>query len=107
MGSTVSDRALVLSLVIAGSQNEDEIREWTGLPWDRVDLTLADLARRDIVRLGGDHYLARQRDCAHCSRPGFEMEGERVYIDPESLRWLCADCWDSEIEQLRALVETS
>jgi hypothetical protein len=107
VGSAVSDRALVLTEVIAVSQNKDEIRDWTGLPWDRVDSTLEDLTRRDIVASGGDHYYARQRGCANCSRPGFEMEGETVFIDPESLRWFCKDCWNADIEQLRALVEGS
>lgn len=108
MGSAVSDRALVLTEVIAVSQNKDEIRDWVGLPWDRVDSTLEDLIRLGIVGSAGEHYYyARQRGCACCSRPGMGMEGETVFIDPESLRWFCEDCWDAGIEQLRALVEGS
>jgi hypothetical protein len=105
VGGAVSDLALVLTMAIAVSPNEDEIRDWTGLPWDRVDSALEDLSRRDVVRAEGENYFARQRECANCSRSGLEMVGETIYIDPESLRWFCHDCWDTEIEQLRALVE--
>ena len=106
MRNTASDdRISVVAAIIAASLTAQQVRDRTNLPWERVESALAYLRRRDIARnVGGGYYRANQLDCAGCSRSGRTMKGQAVYIDPETFRWFCEECWDAEAEHVKELV---
>jgi hypothetical protein len=99
------DRISVLATTISFGPKATQIRDWTELSWERTKSAIAYLRGHDVVRhMGGGHYHARQRECASCSRPGREMKGRAVSIDPETWRWFCKECWDADVERVEALV---
>ena len=99
------DRISVLAAIIAAPLTAQQIRERTDLPWERVKSAIAYLKRHDIARsMGGGHCHAYQRECAVCSHSAGTMKGHAVYVDPETFRWFCEECWDAEVERVKALV---
>jgi hypothetical protein len=90
--------ASVLAVVIASNRTAEEIRDHTGVVWDDVNAGIAYLKQRGIIRsIGGEHYHASQILCAGpCSRGGRDLGGQEVVINPKTLRWMCAACWDAE-----------
>jgi hypothetical protein len=96
------DLADVLAAVIDVGRSARQIRDATGLNWERTQRAVADLASRDIIRSqGGGYYRTRQRRCRRCD----ELRPDAVAVDPETLAWLCAECWKQDVERTRRLVE--
>jgi len=96
----VDDLASVLASVIASSRNAEDIRNHTGLAGDGVLAIVTTLSARYLIRdVGGGLYHATQTLCAGpCSRGGRSKRGHVVVINPVTLRWMCADCWDATTE---------
>ena len=63
--------------------------------------------RRRVLRdRGGGRVATRQRTCGGaCERRPRELGG--VYVDPETLRWFCAACWDADVDRVAAIVGRS
>jgi hypothetical protein len=99
---TTDELGSVIAAVISSDRDAESIRTHTGLPWETVHASIADLLGRGLLRrLGQGRYHVTQSLCAgHCSRGGRGMEGQEVVINPRSLRWTCASCWDAS-EQRR------
>jgi hypothetical protein len=97
---TTDDLASVLAIVIASSRTAEDIRDHTGAVSDKLQAAIAQLVERDIIRkVGGHYYHASQSLCAGpCSRGGRLMRGYEVVINPQTLRWMCAACWDAKPE---------
>ena len=99
-----------LALVISCSITERtprRIHELCGLSWARTESALEHLCRRRVLRDRGDGRVAtRQRTCAGaCDRRPRQLGG--VYVDPETLRWFCAACWDADVDRVAAIVGRS
>jgi hypothetical protein len=95
--------------LIASGLTKDQLCQphWeVNLSYQRIDAAISQLRRRGTVRhLGGGYWWVRQRECAGaCGRRGETFKGEAVYVDPETLRWFCWDCWESEGNRVQALV---
>jgi len=97
------DLATVLASVIASNRTAEEIRDHTGVVWVHVNVAIAHLEHRGIIRKTvGEHYHASQALCAGpCSRGGRDVYGQEVVINPKTLRWMCAACWDAGVEPNR------
>ena len=95
--------ASILAIVIASNRTAEEIRDNTGVTADDIEPAIAYLQSRNrITAIGARHYHATQSLCAgSCSRGGRLMRGEEVVINPQTLRWMCAECWDGPDEPPR------
>ena len=97
------DLADVLAAVIDVGRSAQQIREATGLSWERAQPAVAELASRDVIRnQRGGYYRAHQRRCRRCDA----LRPDAVAVDPETLAWLCSECWTQDVERTRRLVET-
>jgi len=96
MGSpTTDDLASVVAIVIASDRDAENIGEETGIPLETVQVAIAELLRRGLLRGRGDGlFHATQSLCVGpCSRGGSGMLGQEVVINATTLRWMCAVCW--------------
>jgi hypothetical protein len=98
----VDDMQSVLAVVINSSLDARQVRDWTGLSWERTQRALRELSRRDLARSTGGQWASYQRKCARCDQRS--SGGSEIMIDGETLRWFCVDCWTAEAEDVRNLV---
>jgi len=107
MKPSLDDLASVLVAVLPRELSTVRIRFHVALTPEATKAALAYLTGRGTVRnSGGGWYRARQRICAGaCQREAREIRCREVIVDPETLRWFCADCWREEVEQIRLMVE--
>jgi hypothetical protein len=91
--------ASVLAAVIASDRTAEEIRDHIGVVLDDVTASIAQLYQRGVIRdTGRGRYHAAQSLCAGpCSRGGRTMLGQEVVINTQTLRWMCATCWDATV----------
>jgi hypothetical protein len=103
-GPTADQLASVLAAVISSDRTAEEIRDHTGVLREDVVGAITGLLQRNVIRgMGGERYHASQSLCAGpCSRGGREMRGQEVVINAQTLRWMCAPCWDGEVERKRS-----
>jgi hypothetical protein len=102
-GPSYDELATVVTCSIA-IRTPQRIRELAGLSRDRAEEALEHLRHRDLVRdMDGGRVATRQRTCAgDCARGVRRLSG--VYVDPETLRWFCPDCWDADVRRVAAIV---
>jgi hypothetical protein len=100
----VDDDISVLAATIGRDRSVRRVAQEADLGHEKVRASLARMRRRGLVRhLGGGHWIAEQRACARCSR---SLSGSDVLIvDPETLRWLCKECFEGEVAALQALLD--
>jgi len=98
---TTDDLAAVLAAMIASDRTAEGIRDHTGVVRDDVTVAIAQLCQRGLIRdIGGGRYHAAQALCAGpCSRGGQAVRGQEVVINAQTLRWMCATCWDADVER--------
>jgi chromosome condensin MukBEF MukE localization factor len=100
----VDDDASVLAKTIDRDRSVRRIAQETGLGHEQVRSSLARMRRRGLVRhLGGGYWIAEQRGCARCSRS--LSGGDALIVDPETLRWLCEECFEGDVAALHALLD--
>jgi hypothetical protein len=97
------DLADVLAAVIDVGRSAPQARDATGLSWERTHSALTELVSCDVIRnQRGGYYRAHQRRCRRCDA----LRPDAVAIDPETLAWLCSECWQEDVQRTRRLVET-
>jgi hypothetical protein len=96
---TTDSLASALAAVIASDRTAEEIRDHIGVAQDDVTASIAQLFQRGMIRdTGGGRYHAAQSLCAGpCSRGGRTLRGQEVVINTQTLRWMCATCWDATV----------
>ena len=102
-GPSYDELATVVTCSIA-IRTPQRIRDLARLSGEQMETALEHLRRRDVVRdLDGGRVATRQRTCAGaCGRSVRRLSG--VYVDPETLRWFCPDCWDADVARVAAIV---